>query len=282
MSRPLGPEIRSIASSSTPSASSRSLRRSWFLREPIGADVVRLARERRAEPRNVEPVLVRQDDDRSRVVRLDLRERLLGPPDHELVGARNSFGRGELSAGRRQRSCASRAPQRTGRGAPPRRPRRRRRAGGGRRRGRTRSARPPERARRRSGAQPRARIRRRSCSARRSVARPQAPPVRGHRPRSRRSRRTRSPRALRPPRRRALRRSASAPSGESPRRWPKRLSRRGRVSGGRRRRSRAPHDRRPRTAQRRGTHSARATKRSSFTPRIRSRRPRCTNSATLR
>ena len=84
-----------------------------------------LGRERGADERQVELVVVRQDDDRGRRVGLDVRQRLVRPEQQDLVRARNPLGRGKASAARPPRSSASRAasPPRTA----PRQCRRRRR-----------------------------------------------------------------------------------------------------------------------------------------------------------
>src|SRR5207302_9970729 len=52
------------------------------------ADIERLGPERRLQRRDVELVVVREDDDRGRVVGCDLLDRLLGPGDDDLARAR--------------------------------------------------------------------------------------------------------------------------------------------------------------------------------------------------
>ena len=106
MSRPQGPWIRSSASfrhagSEQPLAPSR-LRGSAAER----ADVERVRLERGLQGREVELLVVRQDDDRRVAIGPNLRERLLGPLDDDLVGARHPLGGREAAA----RIDADRAP----------------------------------------------------------------------------------------------------------------------------------------------------------------------------
>ena len=152
------------------------------------ADVERLGLERRLQRGHVELVVVGEDDDRRRVVGRDLRERLLGPRDDQLVGARDPLGASRTWRARRRRSSSSRAASRRGR-APRRCRRRRRRAGAAAAR------RPP---RRRCGRRARA-----SGCGRRGSARRRARPARAGRRRSSRRprRRAASSRAPRPRRR---------------------------------------------------------------------------------
>ena len=64
------------------------------LRRPAaeGADVERVRRERGLERRHVELLVVGQDDDGGVAIGADVRERLLGPLDDDLVGARHALG----------------------------------------------------------------------------------------------------------------------------------------------------------------------------------------------
>ena len=61
-----------------------------------GTDVEGLRLESGLQRRNVELVVVSEDDDGRRVVGRNLGERLLGPLDDDLVGARQALGRREL------------------------------------------------------------------------------------------------------------------------------------------------------------------------------------------
>src|SRR5262249_60659700 len=61
-------------------------------------DVVRLRRERAGQQREVELVVVCEDDDRSGVIRCDLRECVLGPGDDDLVGTWKAVTRREARA----------------------------------------------------------------------------------------------------------------------------------------------------------------------------------------
>ena len=64
------------------------------LRDPAAerADVERVAAQRGGERRHVELVVVREHDHRRVAVELELRERLLGPGDDDLLGARHPLG----------------------------------------------------------------------------------------------------------------------------------------------------------------------------------------------
>src|SRR5204862_7887547 len=70
------------------------------------ADVVRLRGKRAHEERKVELVVVGEDDDRRRVIRLDLGERLFRPGDDHLVWIRQPLVRREAAS----RVGAGRAP----------------------------------------------------------------------------------------------------------------------------------------------------------------------------
>ena len=63
------------------------------------ADVARVLLEHRAQRRQVELGIVRQDDDIGRTVDRDLAHRFVGPGDHQLIGFRKTLFGGELRAG---------------------------------------------------------------------------------------------------------------------------------------------------------------------------------------
>ena len=127
-SRPHGPEIRSsclLGDAGLEQALAAAL---LVPARAERADVERLGLERRLQRRLVELVVVREDDDRGRVVGRDLRERLVRPLDDQLVRARDPLARSRTSRVRRRRSPSSRAASPRGRAPRPCRPRRRRAA----------------------------------------------------------------------------------------------------------------------------------------------------------
>ena len=90
-SSPAGPARRSSCSSVRPASSNRSRRFACVRREPIAPDVEGVARQRRDQRRDVEPVLVREHDDRG----VGVGGQLVRPGDRELVGARQPLARDE-------------------------------------------------------------------------------------------------------------------------------------------------------------------------------------------
>ena len=113
MSRPHGPWMRSSVLFGTPASSSRSRRRACAAAAER-ADVEGLRLQRGLQRREVELLVVGQDDDRGVAIGANLRERLFGPLDDDLVGARHPLGRREAAA----RIDADRAPaERSGGGA---------------------------------------------------------------------------------------------------------------------------------------------------------------------
>ena len=110
MSSPAGPRTR--ASSSSVDARLEQPLAALRLRPPRAdrADVERSVRERGRERRNVELLVVREDDDRRVAVGRDLRERLLGPLDDQLVGARDPLGVAKSARASTQIVCQPSSP----------------------------------------------------------------------------------------------------------------------------------------------------------------------------
>ena len=128
MSRPAGPLIRSRSALGHARLEQQPAAALLVPARAERADVERLALERGLQHRQVELVVVGEHDDRGADVGLDGRDRLVGPRDEQLVGARDPLARREAGAGvgddRRP------AEQLRRRGRAPRRCRSRRRRGG--------------------------------------------------------------------------------------------------------------------------------------------------------